>query len=86
VTAAELELGVLRAADARCLFGGLMEGTPMPVVQAQLGHASLATTDRYVRHLAPAQVVEAMQRRSWPSRVSSGSRRWSDRWRWGSLR
>lgn len=28
------------------------EGLPMNLVQAQLGHASLATTDRYLRHPA----------------------------------
>lgn len=41
------------------------EGTPLHVIQQQLGHSSLATTDRYVRHLNPQQVVEAMQARSW---------------------
>jgi site-specific recombinase XerD len=41
------------------------EGVPMNLVQAQLGHASLATTDRYLRHIAPAQLVEAMRRRTW---------------------
>jgi site-specific recombinase XerD len=47
-----------------------MEGVPMAVIQAQLGHNSLATTDRYVSHLAPRQVVDAMQAREWPT--SSG--------------
>ena len=41
------------------------EGTPLHVIQAQLGHSSLATTDRYVRHLNPAAVVEAMKARAW---------------------
>jgi site-specific recombinase XerD len=41
------------------------EGTPIHVIQAQLGHASVATTDRYIRHLNPAAVVEAMKSRSW---------------------
>jgi hypothetical protein len=35
------------------------EGTPLHVIQQQLGHSSLATTDRYIRHLNPQQVVEA---------------------------
>ena len=30
-----------------------------------LAHQSLATTDRYVRHLAPQQVIEVMRARSW---------------------
>ena len=34
-------------------------------IQQQLGHASLATTQRYLDHLAPVQVVELMQRREW---------------------
>jgi len=41
------------------------EGTPLHVIQQQLGHSSLATTDRYIRHLNPQQVVEAMRRRTW---------------------
>jgi site-specific recombinase XerD len=41
------------------------EGTPIHVIQAQLGHASVATTDRYIRHLNPAAVVEAMKARAW---------------------
>ena len=41
------------------------EGHPLHVIQAQLGHASLAVTDRYIRHLAPQQVVEAMRSREW---------------------
>ncbi len=42
-----------------------MEGVRVPVIQRQLGHASLATTDRYLSHLAPKDVVEATQRREW---------------------
>jgi site-specific recombinase XerD len=34
------------------------EGVPVNVIQQQLGHASLAVTDRYLRHVAPAQVIE----------------------------
>ena len=41
------------------------EGHPIHVIQQQLGHSSLATTDRYIRHLNPRQVVETMQRRKW---------------------
>jgi len=41
------------------------EGTPLHVIQQQLGHSSLATTDRYIRHLNPQQVVEAMRGRTW---------------------
>lgn len=42
-----------------------MEGVPVPVIQKQLGHASLATTQRYLDHIAPKDLVEAMRRREW---------------------
>lgn len=41
------------------------EGHPLHVIQAQLGHSSLVSTDRYIRHLAPQQVIDAMQSRDW---------------------
>ena len=43
----------------------MMEGVPVPIIQRQLGHTSLATTSRYLDHIAPKDVVEAMQRREW---------------------
>jgi site-specific recombinase XerD len=43
----------------------MWEGIPVPIIQRQLGHASLATTDKYLRSIAPADVVEAMQNRVW---------------------
>lgn len=42
-----------------------MEGVPVHVIQLHLGHSSLATTERYIRHLAPSQVVDAVRARSW---------------------
>ena len=41
------------------------EGVPVNVIQQQLGHGSLATTDRYLRHIAPRERVEAMRARAW---------------------
>lgn len=41
------------------------EKVPMNVIQQQLGHANVATTSRYVNHLAPTAVVAAMQQRVW---------------------
>ena len=41
------------------------EGVAMNVIQAQLGHSSLATTSRYLAHVAPQHVVEAMRAREW---------------------
>ena len=43
----------------------MMEGVPVPIIQRQLGHASLATTDRYLRAIAPSDVIGTMQRRDW---------------------
>ncbi len=43
----------------------VQEGQPLPVIQAQLGHANLATTCRYVRDLASAHVIDVMRSRSW---------------------
>jgi site-specific recombinase XerD len=40
------------------------EGVPFHLIQAQLGHRSLATTDRYVRHLNPTEVVSTVRNRS----------------------
>lgn len=42
----------------------MWEGIPVPLIQRQLGHASLATTDRYLRSLTEKDVVEAMQART----------------------
>jgi integrase len=46
-------------------FELMMEGIPVPIIQRQLGHASLATTQRYLDHLAPREVIEAMRQREW---------------------
>ena len=44
----------------------LREGIPLLVIQRQLGHSSLRTTERYVNHLEPGELVAAMQARTWP--------------------
>ena len=46
-------------------FELMMEGVPMRIIQQQLGHTSLATTDRYLAHIAPREVIQAMQDRKW---------------------
>ena len=43
----------------------LMEGIPIPIIQRQLGHTSLATTDVYLSHIAPKQVIDAIAGREW---------------------
>lgn len=43
----------------------MMEGVPVPVIQQHLGHASLAATDRYLRHIAPKDMIQIMKQREW---------------------
>jgi site-specific recombinase XerD len=40
-------------------------GTPVNVIQQQLGHASLLTTDVYLRHIAPADVIALGRADTW---------------------
>lgn len=46
-------------------FDLAQRGVPTHVIQAQLRHESLAVTDRYVRHLMPADVIAIMRDRKW---------------------
>jgi site-specific recombinase XerD len=48
-----------------CAFELANEGTPLHLVQAVLGHSRLTTTARYIAHLNPKQVVDAMRGREW---------------------
>ena len=41
------------------------EGYAMNLIQQQLGHSSLATTSRYLEHIAPAELIKAIQARNW---------------------
>ncbi len=41
------------------------EGMPAELIQAQLGHETLASTDRYLRRMSAAERIEAVQRREW---------------------
>jgi len=41
------------------------EGVDIAIISRQLGHASITTTARYLDHLAPMAVIEAMRGRSW---------------------
>lgn len=41
------------------------EGVPVHMIQQLLGHADLATTSRYINHLAPHELVRTMRARSW---------------------
>ena len=43
----------------------MMEGIPLKIIQKQLGHSSLATTDLYLDHIAPADVIKAIGERKW---------------------
>ena len=41
------------------------EGLPAELIQGQLGHESLASTDRYLRRRSPAERIGVVQRREW---------------------
>ena len=41
------------------------EGLPAEVISAQLGHESLASTDRYLRRISAQERVGALHRREW---------------------
>ena len=41
------------------------EGLPAELIQAQLGHESLASTDRYLRRMSPEERIDTLQRRDW---------------------
>lgn len=41
------------------------EGTPIHIIQSQLGHSNTATTARYISHLNPSTVIETMKSRPW---------------------
>ncbi len=43
------------------------EGVDIGIISKQLGHRSIATTARYLDHIAPQQVIEAMRTRVWHS-------------------
>ena len=43
----------------------VQEHAPMTVIRDQLGHTSLATTDRYLRNVAPADVIDFGRNRVW---------------------
>jgi site-specific recombinase XerD len=52
------------------------EGVDIGIISKQLGHRSIATTARYLDHIAPQQVIEAMRKRTWQvqTRVPSAKR------------
>ena len=41
------------------------EGVDMDIISKQLGHSSIATTARYLDHVAPQAVIETMRARKW---------------------
>lgn len=46
-----------------CAWELAKNGVPMPIIQKALGHTSLQTTDRYLSHVAPIDVIDIMRNR-----------------------
>ncbi len=42
------------------------EGTPINIIRDDLGHTSLAVTDRHLRDVAPQAVIDTIRARRWP--------------------
>ena len=42
-----------------------VEGVDIGIISKQLGHRSIATTARYLDHIAPRQVIETIRQRAW---------------------
>jgi integrase len=52
------------------------EGIDIGVISKQLGHGSIATTARYLDHISPRTVIEAIQSREWsPDQANGGPHR-----------
>lgn len=45
-------------------FDMFTKGVALPIIQQQLGHASLDATSTYVSHMAPTAVIDAMKARN----------------------
>ncbi len=41
------------------------EGVDIGIISKQLGHRSIATTARYLDHIAPQQVIDTIRQRTW---------------------
>lgn len=41
------------------------EGVPLTTIQAQLGHSSAATTDNYLKRIAPGELIATIRKREW---------------------
>ena len=41
------------------------EGQPVNLIQQQLGHRNIATTNRYLEHIHPAELIKRMRARTW---------------------
>ena len=41
------------------------EGVDIAIISRQLGHSSIATTARYLDHIAPQTVIDTVRAREW---------------------
>jgi site-specific recombinase XerD len=49
------------------------EGIDVGIISKQLGHVSIATTARYLDHIAPAALLSVIGQRRWPSESSQNN-------------
>lgn len=74
VRAVVARLGASAGIEHRCHPHGLRhtmavelrkEGWSVPLISRQLGHSSIATTNTYLDHIYPAEVIDLARERSW---------------------
>jgi len=49
-----------------CMVHLSREGLPLPLIQAALGHANISTTNHYLAHVEPRELIDAMRSRTKP--------------------
>jgi site-specific recombinase XerD len=53
-----------------CLFQMLLEGRDILLIQLVAGHTDLGTTQRYLKHRFPLQMIRELRDREWPAAMN----------------
>jgi len=56
-----------------CAVDMLQDGAKLTLIQKTLGHSHVGTTDRYLNHVRPQDVIEFLADRSWDASRYSGA-------------